>query len=444
MEEGKSTWRFPREFWTANIIELFERAAYYGCFIYLTVYLTQEVGFTDSQTGNLTGAFTFFLYFMPTFMGAIADKFGFRRSLVLAFGLLALGYALLGVYPSKMMSVVSLTLIMFGAAIVKPVVSGTVAKCSDEHNRARAFSLFYQAVNIGSFSGKGLVEPIRSFFRNEELGISGLREVNYWSTLCAVVAMCLVLLFFRVTNDPGKGKSFRQLIGGLGRVLTDVRFMCIILIAGLFWTIQVQLYATMPKYLLRMVSDFAKPGWLANVNPLVVVLMVVPITHLVRKIRPVSSIGLALLISPLAALPVALAPSLGTGPVNLGFVSVHPIMLMLVIGIIFQGLGECFLSPRYLEYASKQAPPGEEGLYMGYSHLSSAFSWAFGFILSGRLLEKWCPDPEVVKTWPAERAAHAYEHAHYIWFVYAGIGVVAFVALMIFRAVTDRIDARKK
>ncbi len=137
MEEGKSTWRFPREFWTANIIELFERAAYYGCFIYLTVYLTQEVGFTDSQTGNLTGAFTFFLYFMPTFMGAIADKFGFRRSLVLAFGLLALGYALLGVYPSKMMSVVSLTLIMFGAAIVKPVVSGTVAKCSDEHNRAR-------------------------------------------------------------------------------------------------------------------------------------------------------------------------------------------------------------------------------------------------------------------------------------------------------------------
>ena len=29
------TWRFPRAFWVANVIELFERAAYYGMFIAL-------------------------------------------------------------------------------------------------------------------------------------------------------------------------------------------------------------------------------------------------------------------------------------------------------------------------------------------------------------------------------------------------------------------------
>src|SRR5210317_1266235 len=113
MTESKSTWRFPREFWVANLIELFERAAYYGCFIYMAVYLTREVGYTDSETGYLTGAFAFFLYFLPTFMGAWADKVGFRSALAVAFALLSAGYALLGAFPSKGMAVVSLGLIMF-------------------------------------------------------------------------------------------------------------------------------------------------------------------------------------------------------------------------------------------------------------------------------------------------------------------------------------------
>jgi dipeptide/tripeptide permease len=41
--EGTSTWRFPKEFWTANVTELFERMAYYACLIYLVVYLTTPV-----------------------------------------------------------------------------------------------------------------------------------------------------------------------------------------------------------------------------------------------------------------------------------------------------------------------------------------------------------------------------------------------------------------
>jgi len=42
---------------------------------------------------------------------------------------------------------------------------------------------------------------------------------------------------------------------------------------------------------------------------------------------------------------------------------------MLIFGIVVQGLAECFISPRYLEFFSLQAPKGEEGLYLGFSHL---------------------------------------------------------------------------
>ncbi len=43
------TWTFPKAFWVANVIELFERAAYYGTFIALALFLTDVVGFTDIE-----------------------------------------------------------------------------------------------------------------------------------------------------------------------------------------------------------------------------------------------------------------------------------------------------------------------------------------------------------------------------------------------------------
>ena len=442
-EEKALSWRFPREFWIANSIELFERAAYYGCFIFLAVYLTREVGFTDVETGDITGVFAFMLYFMPTFMGALADKIGFRSALACAFALLTAGYALLGAVPEKWAALVALALIMLGGAIVKPVISGTVAKCSDEVNRARAFSIFYQVVNIGAFTGKSVVDPLRMKLDSLDWGFSGLQAINLYSAFMALVAFCLVIVIYRNVDRSGEGKKVGELVQGLFKVIRHWRFLSLIIIVGGFWTIQGQLYATMPKYLLRMVSDFSKPGWIANVNPLVVVIFVVPITHLVRRLRPVTCIGLGLLIIPLSALSVALAPLLGIENVDFNWFQVHPVTLMLVIGIALQGIAECFLSPRFLEWASKQAPPGEVGLYMGYQHLTTAFAWLFAFSLSGRLLDRWCPSPEVVAGLePAARAA-AYAHAHYIWYVYTAIGVGAFLALLVFRTVTDIIDRRR-
>ncbi|MCH7812818.1 MAG: MFS transporter, partial [Planctomycetes bacterium] len=130
--------------------------------------------------------------------------------------------------------------------------------------------------------------------------------------------------------------------------------------------------------------------------------------------------------------------------------SLHPITLVVIVGIALQGLAECFLSPKFLEYASKQAPNGEVGLYLGYQHLTTCFAWLFGFVLSGHLLDRWCPNPvklspEMHEQWLTATTSggalpEVYAHAHYIWYVYAAIGAAAFVALMIFKLVTNAID----
>ena len=89
---------YPRTFWFANGAELCERAAFYGMFISLQRYLNRDIGFTDIEAGWIAGVFASALYFMPTFMGIMADKISFRRALIAAFVLLTGGYSLLGAF----------------------------------------------------------------------------------------------------------------------------------------------------------------------------------------------------------------------------------------------------------------------------------------------------------------------------------------------------------
>ncbi|MCK5738450.1 MFS transporter, partial [bacterium] len=210
------TWKFPREYWVANVIELFERAAYYGMFIALTLYLSRVIGFSDIETGWIVALFASLIYLAPTFTGAAADQIGFRNGLIVAFSLLTAGYFLLGIIPQKWAAIGALSMIMVGGAFVKPVISGTVAKCSDDQNRARAFSIFYQIVNIGAFLGKTVAKPLRTEF--------GLEYINFYASAMALIALILVLVFYKNVDSNGKGKTIRENLQGLLHVLSNVRF----------------------------------------------------------------------------------------------------------------------------------------------------------------------------------------------------------------------------
>ncbi len=131
LKEGLS-WKFPSDFWLANLMELFERAAYYGFFIVLTLFLTDIVGFTDIETGIIGMLFYGGLYLFPPFVGAIGDKIGFKNGLIIAFGLLTIGYFFLGVFHSKGLVLLFLFIIMIGGSFIKPLITGTVAKTTTD------------------------------------------------------------------------------------------------------------------------------------------------------------------------------------------------------------------------------------------------------------------------------------------------------------------------
>jgi POT family proton-dependent oligopeptide transporter len=90
---------FPGVFWIANVMELFERAAYYGLNSVLAIYLTDSVqrgglGFSEQSVGFLQSLIYAFTYVVPVLGGALADRYGYRRMLLVAFSLLSCGYFL--------------------------------------------------------------------------------------------------------------------------------------------------------------------------------------------------------------------------------------------------------------------------------------------------------------------------------------------------------------
>ena len=281
---------FTKAFWVSNSVELFERMAYYAMFIVLTIYLSSILGFNDFEASMISGLFSGGLYLLPIFSGAYADKIGFRHSMIIAFSLLSIGYLGLGVLPTLLESaglvrygsvtlflglpqsntrwivVPVLFIIMIGGSFIKSVISASVAKETTEATRARGYSIFYMMVNIGAFTGKTIIDPLRNI-----VGEQAYIYINYFSGTMTLIALLSVILLYKSTHTAGEGKSMKEIGQGFLRIITNWRLLILILIITGFWMVQQQLYATMPKYVIRMAGETAKPGWIANVNPVVVV-----------------------------------------------------------------------------------------------------------------------------------------------------------------------------
>ncbi len=150
--------RFPRAFYIANVLEIFERLAWYGFFTVSSLYITAPqsqggLGFTDSDRGFLQGIIPFILYLLPVFTGALADQYGYRKFFIISLSVLSIGYYVLGQAQQFWSFSAAFTLVAIGAAVFKPVVIGTVGRSTDAGNRGMGFGIFYTMVNIGGFAG---------------------------------------------------------------------------------------------------------------------------------------------------------------------------------------------------------------------------------------------------------------------------------------------------
>ncbi len=159
--------KFPSAFWLANTMEIFERMAWYGFYAVSTLYLTGSVetgglGLSSEKRGIIQGIIPFLLYLFPVVTGALADKFGYKRTFFTAYAIMTPAYFLLGQPDGFWGFFFCFLLVAVGAATFKPVVVGTVSHVIDDKYKSLGFGIFYMMVNVGGFLGPIVAGIVRN------------------------------------------------------------------------------------------------------------------------------------------------------------------------------------------------------------------------------------------------------------------------------------------
>ncbi len=142
---------FPVTYWVAIMMEFFERGSYYGVMSILSIYMFEKLGFTKENVGLIKATIQPILYFLPIISGALADRFGYRRTLLVAFTFLSSGYILASQMTSYSALFLALCVMALGAGTFKPIISGTIARVTDKNTSTLGFGIFYWTINLGAF-----------------------------------------------------------------------------------------------------------------------------------------------------------------------------------------------------------------------------------------------------------------------------------------------------
>lgn len=208
---------FPKTFYVANTMEIFERMAWYGFFALSSLYITGPketgaLGFTSEQRGQLQAIATFFLYIFPVATGALADRYGYRKMFTIAYIGMIISYYLLGQFTTFPMFLLAFMMVAVSAAIFKPVVVSTVARVTTAENSGIGFGIFYMMVNIGGFVGPLVAGAIRG---------ASWKYIFIASSCWAAVNLIIVLIFYKDPSTEATSTQKRTL-GKVARDMTEV------------------------------------------------------------------------------------------------------------------------------------------------------------------------------------------------------------------------------
>jgi len=361
-----------------------ERFAYYGIYFGFGIYMTQ-LGYSRDQLGVVQSLFLLLSYAIPLVSGTFADRFGFKKVLIVSY--LAYLPSILLLMLTRSFSGIALTMLSIGlaAGIFKPLIAGTVRVTTDTTNKTYGFGIFYAMVNVGGSFGPVVAGKLRA--------ISW--DYAFLAAAIAVGVMLVITLFFyreppRQLKGETLGKKFRD----IGTALSDVKFAVFLLLLGVFFWLPFwaffnlcALYVDSNVDTARLYQDVRSvfgqwfAGFLSHEKDgvrrilgetiahtgYIIMILQLAVSRAIERMRPLPSFMIGLVV---AALGLVIIGTARTGPAALVF-----------LGIFLFAVGEMTTSPRIQEYITWIAPKEKAGLYMGSNFLAVMIGgFASGFI----------------------------------------------------------------
>lgn len=468
-------------FWVASMMELFERWAWYGLFAVLALYLTGStdeggLGFTHTEKGQIMGIVTAILYLLPLLTGVIADKIGYKLSLIIAYLLLISGYYIMGEVKSYPMVFAVFLWVAVGAAMFKPVASAIITKNTDDSNSTLGFGIFYMMVNIGGFIGPAFSSTLRTQF--------GWKIIFLQAAIVIAINLIVLLIFYkeneREKNSESVAEAMKSSILNIWEAVKDSRLSVLLVIMVGFWTMFNQLFYTLPTFiedwvntralhdsiaqvspwLARVMSgggDSVNPEMLINLDAGSIIVFQLIVSYFVLRMRHVSAMITGFTI---AAIGIGITFYTGNG-------------LYTILGIMIFAIGEMMTNPTFSSFIALISPKGKEALYMGTYFLPVFLGNFLTTFVSGNLYQAWSDKLSLLQAEMAKRGiampevSESFSKNEYfasaseklgmtetemtqfiwdsynpnkIWYVIVGIGIVTILALTVY----DRMVIRPK
>lgn len=447
---------FPKNYWVVIMFEFFERGSYYGMMSILSVYLTDILDFSKEGVGLIKSTIQPLLYFLPILSGAIADRMGYRKTLMVAFTLLGSGYFLTSQMTSYGAVFFALVIMGLGAGTFKPVVSGTIAKVTDERTSTLGFGIFYWTINLGAFLFPLFLVPI-------------LKAISWHYVIIASAigtgAMILPTIFLykepdvRVKSSEPLMESIRGILDKLITVFKDWRFILFIFIYSWFWILYFQMFDSVLWYVKAFVDASPLNEWVFSVTGLRWEFDIEHVTVINAGTIILLQLFVSKIVSRTKALPTMITGVM-LGTIGMAILAINTNIWVFIAGIIIFSIGEMTTHPKFISYLGLIAPSDKKATYMGFGFLYGAFGSLIGGILGAFLYVRFIDNPmiayirdqlgikgiqlpegitiaralekaEAAGLSKAEIATHA--HPSELWLLFSGIGIFTIISLLLYQ-----------
>ncbi len=382
----KNRTRYPSVFWVANGIEVLERFAYYGIYMGFGIYL-QQLGYSRGDLGIIQSIFLALSYLIPLFSGTFADKYGFKKVLIISYLVYLPTILLLIVTKSFSGIAITMLSIGFAAGIFKPLISGTIRVVTDKTNKTLGFGIFYAMVNVGASFGPIIMGKLRA--------ISW--DYVFITAAAAVGLMFIItLIFYKEPPREIEGVTLKKKFKDMAEVLSDYKYLIFIIFLGVFfwmpfwaffnvlavyindWMDTAALYLGVKSVLgagiTNLISSNDEGVWRINAEAIshtgyIIIVFQLLISRTFEKRPAIPSFLIGIFVAALGFVVLGLAV---TASNNLVF-----------LGIFLFAIGEMISSPRIQEYITWIAPKEKAGLYMGTNFLATFIGATLSGIYTG-------------------------------------------------------------
>ncbi|GAA3045945.1 MDR family MFS transporter [Actinokineospora globicatena] len=330
--------------------------------IFLVLYLTQK-GFSETEAGVALGAYGIGSVVGVLLGGTIADRFGYRWTIVVSMaGAGALTAVLVHLSAFWLVLVVAAATGLLAQAY-RPASSAMLVELTPEKQHVMVFAVYRLAFNLGTTAGPLLGALLIAYSYDLMFYVDAVTSVVF-----ALFALRLphAVASAKDEGEEGQRKSYLA-------VLSDRGFTLFMLALFLNAVVYIQHIAVLP---LQITADGHGPGVYAallSLNAIVVIALELPFTKFVQR------------------LPAKVAVALGVGLVGVGMnlYIAGPAIAMFVVATLVWTLGEIIGTPTASAYPGQVAPPGLRGRYIAAAAFPMQIGYAIGPALGVALWTVW-------------------------------------------------------